>query len=68
MRTMDRIPARGITRKEHDDFVKMTGRNYTDPYIWPHLNSRGPTAGGIVPPHARPDRLTDPKVHAPSIG
>ena len=66
MMTMDRVPARGITRKEHDEFVEMTGRNYTDPYIMPHLQSRGPS-GGVVPSRASGLNMVDPKVHRPVI-
>ena len=30
---LDRIPTRGILKAEHDEYVKRTGRAYTDPYV-----------------------------------
>lgn len=33
---LDRVPARGILKSEHDKYVKLTGRSYTDPFITHH--------------------------------
>jgi hypothetical protein len=48
---LERIPARGITKAEHDRYVDMHGRPYTDPYVLPHLKNRA-NEGGTVPPHS----------------
>ena len=63
---LDRIPARGITKEEHDAFVRMTGRNYTDQYLLPHLGSHAPE-GGTVPARSIGLGRRDPKTHAPSV-
>lgn len=34
---LDRIPARGITKAEHDAWVSRSGRAYTDRFHSPHI-------------------------------
>lgn len=63
---LDRIPARGITREEHDAFVELTGRNYTDQYLLPHLGAHAPE-GGTVPVRTTGLRQRDPKAHVPTV-
>jgi hypothetical protein len=66
--TLDRIPARGITRKEHDAFVLSTGRNYTEPYRAEHKKHQGPlgTTGGLVRAAKDSINIPDPHAHPPT--
>ncbi len=54
---LERIPARGITKEEHDTYVEARGKSYTDAWVLPHLKNRA-SDGGLVPPKDAGHRLS----------
>lgn len=49
---LDRIPARGITKAEHDAWVRQSGRAYTDRYVTAHQGDFSLAAGdGVTRKH-----------------
>jgi hypothetical protein len=52
---LDRIPARGITKAEHDAWVSSSGRAYTDRFVSAHQGDFALASGDGTTKQTKPD-------------